>query len=52
MPSSSSLSSDEYKLIRNYRKLNDTGKVVAQGSIEALTTQEQSCTKIKSDEAI
>lgn len=52
MPSSSSLSSDEYKLIRNYRKLNDTGKVVAQGSIKALTTQEQFCTKIKSDEAI
>lgn len=39
MPSSSGLSSDEYKLIRNYRKLNDTGKVVAQGSIEALTTK-------------
>lgn len=52
IPSSSGLSPDEYKLIQNYRKLNDTGKVVAQGSIEALTTQEQFCTKVKSDEAI
>lgn len=52
IPSSSGLSSDEYKLIQNYRKLNDTGKVVAQGSIEALITQEQFCTKVKNDEVI
>lgn len=52
MPSSSDLSTDECKLIRNYRKLNNTGKTVAQGSIEALTTQSQFCTKVKSDEAI
>lgn len=52
MPSSFGLSPDEDKLIKNYRKLNDTGKIAAQGSVEALTTQEQFCTKVKSDEAM
>lgn len=46
------LTDDELKLLSNYRKLNNTGKTVAQGSVEALTTQEQFCTKVKSDEAI
>ena len=44
-----SLTDDEFKLLSNYRKLNNTGKIVAQGSIEALTTQKQFCSKFKTD---
>lgn len=46
------LNEDEKQLLDDYRKLNDTGKIVARGSIETLAKQDQFTNKVKDDEAI
>lgn len=46
------LNEDEKQLLDDYRKLNDTGKIVARGSIETLAKQGQFTNKVKDDEAI
>ncbi len=46
------LSEDEKQLLNDYRKLNDTGKIVARGSIETLAKQGQFINKVKNDEVI
>lgn len=46
------LNEDEKQLLDDYRKLNDTGKIVARGSVETLAKQDQFTNKVKDDEAI
>lgn len=46
------LNEDEKQLLDDYGKLNDTGKIVARGSIETLAKQDQFTNKVKDDEAI
>jgi transcriptional regulator with XRE-family HTH domain len=46
------LNEDEKQPLDDYRKLNDTGKIVARGSIEALAKQDQFTNKVKDDEVI
>lgn len=46
------LNEDEKQLLDDYRKLNDTGKIVARGSIKTLAKQDQFTNKVKDDEAI
>lgn len=46
------LMDDEKQLLNIYRKLNETGKIVARGSIETLAKQDQFTNKIKDDEVI
>ena len=46
------LNEDEKQLLDDYRKLNDTGKIVARGSIETLAKQDQFTNKVKADEVI
>lgn len=50
--SSQRLNEDEKQLLNDYRKLNDTGKIVARGSIETLAKQDQFTNKVKNDEVI